>query len=174
MGSVTRLAILVTTAGLHYSQRPRINPMRQLPDELISCGNSISEAIARGCFMEPLLYGWVPELCYYKDLEYRKNALEDRSWYSDREMTDPISLTDLWAGNVKNVFTHNYHLDYCIFFGLSWLTPLSIGRRWLTRKSSISTTRHAVKRSWQIHRMKPRMQSTMFCWASTSAGRCHG
>ncbi|KAF6843368.1 hypothetical protein CMUS01_02198 [Colletotrichum musicola] len=61
----------------------------------IECGNTTTEARARGCKYDILLNHWVPSVCFDKDsvAEYR----EDDSWgaFADMNMTQRLSVDEM-------------------------------------------------------------------------------
>lgn len=38
------------------------------PPQITDCGRTSADAIARGCVMEPLIYGWMPPHCQYSEV----------------------------------------------------------------------------------------------------------
>jgi hypothetical protein len=69
------------------------------------CGRSSKVAMERGCIMEPLFYGWMPPQCSWKEFSDRWPVFEDRTWYSDINMTIPISPEDLRVGKHVHIYT---------------------------------------------------------------------
>jgi hypothetical protein len=82
------------------------------------CGRSSRVAMERGCVMEPFFYGWMPPQCSWKELSDQWPVFEDRKWYSDANMTVPISQEDLWSGKhiyiyASKLVTHQFiHILY--------------------------------------------------------------
>lgn len=72
------------------------------------CGRSSDVAMKRGCVMEPLFYGWMPPQCAWKEFGDRWPVFEDRTWYSDFNLTNPVPKEDLWAGKHVKIYTHRY------------------------------------------------------------------
>jgi hypothetical protein len=62
------------------------------------CGRSSKTAMARGCVMEPLFYGWMPPQCVYRNLSDTLPVFEDRTYWSDMNRTNVVTPEDLWAG----------------------------------------------------------------------------
>ena len=69
------------------------------------CGESSAEAIERGCSMEPLFYGWFPSQCVYQELTDKFPVFEDRTYYSDWNLTERVLPEDLWTGKFATVYT---------------------------------------------------------------------
>lgn len=72
------------------------------------CGRSSKVAIERGCVMEPLFYGWMPPQCSWKQFSDHWPVFEDRTWYSDFNLTLPIQEDDLWTGKHAHIYTQKY------------------------------------------------------------------
>jgi hypothetical protein len=85
------------------------------------CGRSSTVAKERGCVMEPLFYGWMPSQCSWKNFSDQWPVFEDRTWYSDKNMTVPILLEDLWAGKNVHIYT-NRLASHCNRFSGRLLT----------------------------------------------------
>lgn len=45
------------------------------------CGRSSAKAMARGCVMEPMFYGWMPPQCVYQELTDSLPVFEDRKYF---------------------------------------------------------------------------------------------
>ena len=61
-------------------------PRDALEENWNHCGRSSEEAMRRGCVMEPLFYGWMPQQCVYNELSDRYPVFEDRKWYLEKEL----------------------------------------------------------------------------------------
>lgn len=83
--------------------------------KILTCGVTSEEARARGCVMEPMVYGWVPKECYYADLSSEYNPYEDREWYTTPAFEELVTPEELWAGKRSHVYTHKYHTEHCFF-----------------------------------------------------------
>lgn len=95
------------------------------------CGSSVMEARAKGCHFEQMLYGWVPEKCFYQQLadEWAPIATKDR-WYLYDNLTHEVTESDgLWSGAYDVVFTPGtYHRDHCFYVWKKLFYTLSLGR----------------------------------------------
>jgi len=69
------------------------------------CGRSVEAAKARGCIMEPMFYGFLPPQCVYPELTKQFPIFEDRPYYSDENMTQLVTLEELWNGKHSVVYT---------------------------------------------------------------------
>lgn len=76
------------------------------------CGRSSEVAKERGCIMEPLFYGWMPPQCSWKEFSDQWPVFEDRTWYSDENMTVTISPENLWAGKHVHIYTNRLAYHY--------------------------------------------------------------
>lgn len=69
------------------------------------CGRSSDAARARGCKMEPMFYGWMPARCVFDELTQSLPIFEDRTYYSDKNMSQALLPEQLWAGEYKLAYT---------------------------------------------------------------------
>jgi hypothetical protein len=83
--------------------------------QILTCGTTSEEARARGCVMEPMVYGWMPKECYYDDLSSEYHPYEDREWYTTDKFEERVTPEELWAGTREHVYTHKYHTEHCFF-----------------------------------------------------------
>lgn len=113
--SAALVFILSFTATKISSPSPRTAADREAED-WNSCGRSSTVAKERGCVMEPLFYGWMPSQCSWKNFSDQWPIFEDRAWYSDKNMTVPISSEDLWAGSHVHIYTNRLASHYNSFF----------------------------------------------------------
>ncbi|KUJ11015.1 uncharacterized protein LY89DRAFT_594845 [Mollisia scopiformis] len=79
------------------------------------CGRSSVTAMSRGCVMEPMFYGWMPPQCVYQELTESLPVFEDRKYFSDANLTQPIQVPQLWAGEHNVIYTDRYHDEHCLF-----------------------------------------------------------
>ncbi|KAI1198903.1 hypothetical protein F5X97DRAFT_322960 [Nemania serpens] len=79
------------------------------------CGRSSDAARARGCKMEPMFYGWMPARCVFDELTQSLPIFEDRTYYSDKNMSQALLPEQLWAGEYKLAYTSRYHDEHCLF-----------------------------------------------------------
>ena len=114
----TTTSLLILYLRQHTStQRPPFRPATQTSPSVSTCGNSSAEAIARGCRMEAMFYGWIPPECYYEEVSSHYDPFTSLKWYSaphaeDENLVDPA---DLWAGTNRRVWATTYHKQHCLF-----------------------------------------------------------
>ncbi|KAI0158358.1 hypothetical protein GGR57DRAFT_44570 [Xylariaceae sp. FL1272] len=113
LAAASILLTIVANAGvwLLVTRKPR----DALNEEWNHCGRSSSEAIERGCVMEPLFYGWMPSQCVYEDLSNRYPVFDDRKWFLEPEFVNEVPSEALWKGEHIKVYTHIYHNEHCLF-----------------------------------------------------------
>ncbi|KAJ6142705.1 hypothetical protein N7471_002158 [Penicillium samsonianum] len=89
------------------------------------CGESVAEAISRGCRFDGLAMAWLPEHCLDDELAEEFNTMGDGSngtwiYYADRERTIQIDPNEVAAlGDRPEVLVHmsvQWHTIHCIFY----------------------------------------------------------
>lgn len=149
MLSLVLMAIMVPTAV--YLSILRASGRAPITD----CGSTNEEAISRGCFMEPMVYGWMPPACYFANLSSQYQPFTDRDWYSDPDFASDskIAAEDIWAGKHTHIFVHRYHTEHCLFLWRKLAWAVEAKSEWLDTKTlSVSHTDHCAKqlsRSWE-------------------------
>jgi hypothetical protein len=105
--------------------------------DTLTCGTTNEEALVRGCIMEPMVYGWMPEPCYFPELSSQYAPFEDRDWYTSREYLEEEKIlpTDIWAGKYKNIFTRQYHGEHCLFLWRKLAMAVERRSEWLDHKT---------------------------------------
>lgn len=100
-------AVLVSLVfGVTHLLQPRPRTFQEIEDdEWNHCGRSSKIAMAKGCVMEPLFYGWMPSKCVFPELTDQFPVFEDRHWYSDANMTQLVAPKDLYEGKHKLIWT---------------------------------------------------------------------
>lgn len=113
----TLLALLAGAGTATTSILLRAHIRHTSGPELYTCGSSTAEARARGCVMEPMVYGWMPAPCYISDLSAEYTPFEDRAWYTSSRYLDSerIRVADLWDGVHEHIFAPQYHGEHCLF-----------------------------------------------------------
>lgn len=81
-------------------------------EEWNHCGRTSADAVARGCLMEPNFYGWFPSRCVFSELTDKYPVFEDRKWFVDVNLTQEISVTDLWEGKHAKIYTKRLVMEY--------------------------------------------------------------
>ncbi len=100
--TIILLAILVFTINRFFF--PPKTAEQVEAEEWNYCGRSAAAAKARGCVLEPNFYGWMPKQCVFPELTAAHPVFEDRTWYSDFNMTQKRRPEQLWAGDLKMVY----------------------------------------------------------------------
>ena len=116
MSLITSLLVAAALSGSYFLGH------RAKRVETITCGETNEEAIARGCVMEPMLYGWMPKECYFEKLSRQYTPFEDREWFTGSDYQERVPPEDIWAGKHKQIYAHQYHGQHCLFLSrkLSW------------------------------------------------------
>jgi hypothetical protein len=89
-----------------------------------NCGESVQEAISRGCRYDSLAAAWLPDHCRDDELleEFERSGPNpDGSWsyYADRDKNETMSLKDVsLLPNTGGHFftTHEWHIVHCSFY----------------------------------------------------------
>ena len=102
------LLLIVPFAGNKNAPAP-------MPTASLDCGNTSAEAMAKGCRIEPMMYGWVPPECFYDDLSDQYHVYTDRKWYEDRNLQHEVEPSRMLAGELPMVYTTGYHSAHCLF-----------------------------------------------------------
>ncbi|KAL7628315.1 hypothetical protein AAE478_002515 [Parahypoxylon ruwenzoriense] len=84
-------------------------------EEWNHCGRSSTIAMSRGCLMEPNFYGWFPSRCVFPELMEKYPVFEDRTWYSDVNLTQEIPAQELWKGKHAKIYTRKIHGEHCLY-----------------------------------------------------------
>ncbi|MCJ1278464.1 hypothetical protein MMC21_006281 [Puttea exsequens] len=91
------------------------------------CGNSSTEARAKGCLFDVLLTTWIHADCYDSQLHESYLAKHDFPWWRKPEMEDPITLDEVRRGDYNEIYTNlDYHFVHC---GYAWEMILRAFRR---------------------------------------------
>lgn len=128
---------------------------------LSPCGQSPSDARAKGCHFEPMMSAWIPAQCVYPSLmnEY-PDIFSIWSWYSDSNLTAPITspsqLDELRAGNYSVIWTSrkNNHEFHCLYAWRKTSIALNApgGKNGLldTRSYDLHHSTHCAKGIWKL------------------------
>lgn len=82
----------------------------------VDCGSSPAEARENKCHYEPMLGAWIPHGCFIDEPHaYEYHPFEDRVWYRDANLTEPIEVDSLKAGNETEIWTPFFHEEHCLF-----------------------------------------------------------
>ncbi|KAK1951987.1 hypothetical protein LY78DRAFT_731604 [Colletotrichum sublineola] len=107
------------------------------------CGNSSSEAKARGCHFDVLSFCWVPEECFDRELteEFRKAG--PWTFYTDMNKTATVT-EEQFSSNTQHVYlTNRLHKAHCAYNILRFHKALTDGR--MVRKEDVlAHTKHCT------------------------------
>ncbi|KAI0899427.1 hypothetical protein F4806DRAFT_452692 [Annulohypoxylon nitens] len=115
-GIATAMIAFLVFQLVHSSSMPKAKTPQEIEDEEWNhCGRSSVDAMSRGCLMEPNFYGWFPSRCMFPELTDKYPVFEDRTWYSDVNLTEGIPVEDLWEGKHVKIYTKRMHGEHCLF-----------------------------------------------------------
>ncbi|KAF5866550.1 hypothetical protein ETB97_011435 [Aspergillus alliaceus] len=116
---IVLLAVSVIGAGLLLGFAPR--------QKDCNCGNSIKEALTKGCKYDPMATSWLPPICRDDELIEEFNHAgpgPDGAWayYKDQNGTQTMTLEEVGqlaekTGDEAAFWTtHEWHLAHCLFY----------------------------------------------------------
>ncbi|KAI1415627.1 hypothetical protein F5Y13DRAFT_187120 [Hypoxylon sp. FL1857] len=115
-GIGTAVVIFLAIQLAHSSSNTRSKAAEDIENEEWNhCGRSSAVAMSRGCLMEPNFYGWFPSRCVFSELTDKYAVFEDRTWYSDVNLTQEIPVKDLWEGKHAKIYTKKMHGEHCLY-----------------------------------------------------------
>lgn len=79
------------------------------------CGRSPTEARNAGCHFEPMFGAWIPSACHVDVPKDDDHPFEDRLWFRDEALTEPISYEVLKSGNESLIYAGFFHDEHCLF-----------------------------------------------------------
>lgn len=135
-------AAFLSSVGTYF-----IIPNRETKTDMLTCGTTNEEAMAQGCIMEPMVYGWMPKPCYFPELSSQYTPFEDRDWYTSNSYLEEekIPPADIWAGKHQHIFTRQYHGDHCLFLWRKLNLAVQRKSKWLDHKTlDLAHTEHCV------------------------------
>ena len=148
------LAQTIFLTGYFFSNAHNHRQTPALPGQLTSwtdCGLSPIEARARNCHFDSMLYAWIPDECFHPEPLDEYKPFEDRIWYTDVNLSQPMTkaeLEELSAGNVPIAYTHTYHHEHCLY-AMRKLT-MATEKRWLLIDGKSADVHHATHCGKQI------------------------
>ncbi|CAF9936895.1 MAG: hypothetical protein HETSPECPRED_010490 [Heterodermia speciosa] len=78
------------------------------------CGNSPTEARARGCHFDVISFCWLPDTCYDAELSETFDNMTTWEWFLDPNRTQPISHQQAMTGEYTGLYVNwEYHLRHC-------------------------------------------------------------
>lgn len=98
-------------------------------EQVLECGTSKEEAMARGCEFDIMNYAWTPTPCYNRTLSdqyWRQLVQDDIKFYEDASRSKSLSYQEILAAKHEYTFTswklHLKHCEYLIHRQLQSLT----------------------------------------------------
>jgi hypothetical protein len=92
------------------------------------CGNSSSEARARGCHFDVLSFCWVPEECFDRDLTEMFRKAGPWVFYTDQNKTASITEDQFGSDTQPVYLTNKLHKTHCAYNILRFHKALTEGR----------------------------------------------
>ncbi len=85
----------------------------------VDCGTSPETARANDCVYEPMQRSWIPKACYFAEPGDEYHPFDDRPWFYDTNLTQPLDqngLNKLRHGDDFTAYTpHFFHHDHCLY-----------------------------------------------------------
>lgn len=117
--------IFLAVSGLASLTNHIILSIGPKPSGSCYCGNSVADALARGCKFDPIAPAWLPDHCRDDHLieEWNRSGPgPDGSWtyYADIDGNTTLTLDEL--GRLADLpdpsfyTTHEWHLVHCVFY----------------------------------------------------------
>lgn len=96
--------LFLTAKSLHHPKTAE--EIEAQESEWNYCGHSSREAMELGCVMDPPLNSWMPPQCYFHELTSSLPPIfENRQYFSDVNMTQEITVEQLYNGEFSSVYT---------------------------------------------------------------------
>ncbi|KAJ5722014.1 hypothetical protein N7488_000049 [Penicillium malachiteum] len=105
-------------AAPFIQSKSHTSPLPNQLDYWTDCGLSASDAMARNCHFDSMLYGWIPDECFHPEALDEYHPFEDRTWYKDQGLTTPLvgeELQQLMMGNISIAYAHTFHHEHCLY-----------------------------------------------------------
>ncbi|KAJ9660416.1 hypothetical protein H2198_002534 [Neophaeococcomyces mojaviensis] len=108
------ISVAPATSQQHGNREPILYTQQNSTTMIQPCGQTPSEARARGCHFDVISFCWLPHECYDAELseEYRKtNTLE---WFIDPDQQIPLSYDEIMSGEHTGLYVNwEYHITHC-------------------------------------------------------------
>jgi hypothetical protein len=165
VGTLTVAAFLLYSLYSHNISQPPTTHSYVSP----TCGNSSSEARARGCHYEPMLRSWIPDDCYTPEPGDEYTPFDDRAWFYDKNLTQPILGSDLDVlrnGDDITAFTRFFHDEHCLY---AWRKlHLAVAKRLPLIDSKTMSLHHSTHCSQRIARFIQEVHT--YVWNDSHTG----
>lgn len=141
-------AVFASIAGLFYAlQALRLDASEETAAMIGVCSNNPEKARQKGCVFDPMMYNWVQEACYKRELSDR--YLVDGNWtfFADAEGTQPIPESTIRQGDTITAWvTGDFHHSHCAYILHKRLVAEEAGSIAMDTKSrSVAHTEHCFK-----------------------------
>ncbi|KAK0368114.1 hypothetical protein CLIM01_14531 [Colletotrichum limetticola] len=108
------------------------------------CGNSSSEAQARGCHFDVLSFCWVPEECFDHELTDKFRKAGPWVFYTDQNKTSSVT-EEQFASDTQPVYlTNRLHKTHCAYNILRFHKALTENRM-VHREDVLTHTQHCTQ-----------------------------
>ncbi|WQF82784.1 hypothetical protein CDEST_07798 [Colletotrichum destructivum] len=140
--------VVVIGCGLLYTLQA-LSPVA--PEERASligvCSNNPEKSRDKGCVFDPMMYNWVQEPCYKRDLSDKYFAAGNWTFFADAKGTQPISESAIRQGDAITVWvTGDFHYSHCAYILHKRLVAEEPGSIAMDTKSRpIAHTEHCFK-----------------------------
>lgn len=108
------------------------------------CGNSSSDAQARGCHFDVLSFCWVPEECFDRELTDKFRKAGPWVFYTDRNKTASITEEQFGLDTQPVYLTNRLHKTHCAYNILRFHKALTEGRM-VHREDVLTHTEHCTQ-----------------------------
>lgn len=111
------ITILVFGLALHFLHLLDVGKSSSSPGTKFgSCGDSPSTAREANCTFDIMSFSWLPQACADLDLIAEFLAVQNWTWWMDKDRTSAISLEDVSRGDYDELFvTREYHMYHCTY-----------------------------------------------------------
>ncbi|KAM0131513.1 hypothetical protein ACHAP3_006874 [Botrytis cinerea] len=92
------------------------------------CGNSSSEARARGCHFDVLSFCWVPDECFDRELTEKFRKAGPWVFYTDQNKTASVTEDQFGSDTQPVYLTNKLHKTHCAYNILRFHKALTEGR----------------------------------------------
>lgn len=134
---IVSLVLLSTILGAALGSIRPLKQYWQPTSQVKRCGHTSSQARARGCVLEPMIYGWIAPECQYPEVTEANDPWEKWQWYRDENFTQPISREQLDRAEVLDLWTNRagYHLQHCLFLYRKLMYAVDNKVQWIDTKT---------------------------------------
>jgi len=143
----------------HASESHATSPFNtaNLDPEILDCGSSMEEALAKGCVYDSMMPGWTPERCYNRTLELEYRG--DWKWYTTQAATHEIPWSLVETGRYRELWAnHEYHSKHCLYMWRKTALALDQEGTWVNGMLLKSThTEHCLRilDNWHVDPENP-------------------